>query len=88
MSYKHWVYIATGLFGIGMALGLLVPVGVADLFGEELTALQELATLLGPFKITTAIFIFFKNAIALLVSFIFSPLLCLMPVLALVITAG
>jgi len=85
MSYKWWIYIATGLFGIGMVLGLLIPVGVADLLGEEMTALKELAAILGPFQVTTATFIFIKNVTALLVSFVFSPILCLPPILALTV---
>ena len=88
MSYKWWIYIATGLFGTGMALGLLIPVGIADLFGEDLTALKELAAILGPFKITTAAFIFIKNVSALLVSFMFSPILCLPPIAALLVNGG
>jgi len=85
MSYKWWIYIATGLFGIGMVLGLLIPVGVADLLGEEMTALKELAAILVPFQVTTATFIFIKNVTALLVSFVFSPILCLPPILALTV---
>ena len=88
MSYKHWIYIATGLFGIGITLGLVIPVGIADLFGEEMTALEELAAILGPFQIATAAFIFIKNGSALLVSFMFSPFLCLPPVIALVVNGG
>ncbi len=88
MSYKHWIYIATGLFGTGMVLGLLIPVGIGDLFGEDLAALKELAAILGPFKITTAVFIFIKNVSALLVSFIFSPILCLPPITALLVNGG
>jgi len=83
MSYKRWIWVAVGLFGIGMALGLAIPTSVADFMAEDLAALEELANLLGPFKITTAVFIFLKNASALLFSFLFSPLLCLTPILAL-----
>ena len=85
MSYKWWIYIATGLFGIGIMLGLLIPVNAANIFDEELAALKELAAILGPFQITTAVFIFLKNVSALLVSFIFSPILCLPPILALTV---
>ena len=88
MSYKWWIYIATGLFGAGMVLGLLIPVGIADLLGEDLTALKELAAILVPFKITTAAFIFIKNVTALLVSFMFSPILCLPPIAALLVNGG
>ena len=85
MNYRRWILIAVCLFVVGMALGLAMPEVTTEVLDEELTALKELSKLLEPFKITTAIFIFFKNAIALLISFIFSPILCLMPVLALVV---
>jgi stage II sporulation protein M len=57
----------------------------ADLMANDLAVLRELATIFGPFKITTAIFIFFKNVSALLISFLFSPILVLTPILALVV---
>ncbi len=83
MNYKWWVFIAIGLFGIGLAFGLAMPVSIANLLSEELATLQELSAILVPFKISTAILIFVKNASALLLSFIFSPILCLLPILAL-----
>ena len=83
MSYKWWLLIAVGLFGIGMVLGLAMPEEFTNLFAQDLAALGELGKILGPFKITTAVFIFFKNVLALIVSFLFSPILCLAPVLAL-----
>lgn len=85
MSYRKWVLIAVGLFVIGMALGLAMPDNVADVFAGDLAALEELAEALGPFQFTTAVFIFLKNVSALLFSFIFSPLLCLVPILALTV---
>ena len=89
MSYKWWILIAVGLFGIGFGIGLAftlaMPAAIANLLSEELAALRELSALLGPFKVTTAIFIFLKNASALLLSFIFSPILCLLPILALTV---
>jgi len=56
---------------------------MAALLSEELSALEELGATFGPFQATTAVFIFFKNAFALLFSFIFSPILCLLPILTL-----
>ena len=92
MRYKLWVLVAIGLFVIGLSAGLIIsatmPVGIISLFSEELSALEELATLLSPFQVTTAIFIFFKNAFALLLSFIFSPILCLLPILALLLNGS
>lgn len=85
MNYKRWLFVAVGLFGTGMALGLLIPVNTANLLAEDLAVLRELGAILGPFRVSTAIFIFLKNVFALLVSFIFSPILCLLPVLALTV---
>jgi stage II sporulation protein M len=84
VSFKTWVLVAVALFGIGIVLGLTVPMG-ADLMADDLAVLRELSTIFGPFKITTAIFIFFKNVSALLISFLFSPILVLTPILALVV---
>jgi len=84
MSYKRWIFVAVGLFAIGMAVGLVIPTDIADFLAEDLATLEELGIIFGPFQISTAIFIFLKNASALLLSFIFSPILCLIPVLALI----
>ena len=85
MSYKKWVFIAICLFGTGIILGFTGPGGIANLLAEDIAALEGLASILSPFKISTAIFIFFKNISALLLSFIFSPILCLLPILALTV---
>jgi len=85
MSYKRWIFVAICLFGIGMVLGLAVPYGIANFLAEDLAALEELGAILVPFKVTTAIFILVKNISALLLSFIFSPILCLLPILALTV---
>jgi len=85
MNYKRWIFVAIFLFGIGMAFGLAMPVGIANLLAEDLDALRELGAILGPFQVSTAIFIFLKNVSALLLSFIFSPILCLLPILALTV---
>ena len=85
MSYKKWLFIAVGLFAIGIVLGLAMPANVAGLLTEDLAALEALASILGPFQVTTALIIFLKNVAALLVSFLFSPLLCLVPILALTV---
>jgi len=83
MSYKRWIFIATFLFGIGLVFGFASPPSIANLFSKDIAALEELAVILAPFSIITVIFIFFKNVSALLISFIFSPILCLTPILAL-----
>ena len=84
MSFKVWVFISIGLFVIGIASGLATPPAIlTELINEDMAALRELAAILEPFQVTTAIFIFLKNVSALLISFIFSPILCLVPILAL-----
>lgn len=89
MRYRLWVLIAIVLFVIGLGIGLIIsatmPEGVTELISEELSALEELAALFTPFQATTVVFIFFKNASALVFSFIFSPILCLLPFLALIL---
>jgi len=92
MRYKYWVLTAAGLFVIGLCIGLAVsaamPATVVNLFSGELAAFEKLASMLGPFQATTAVIIFFKNVSTLLFSFVFSPILCLFPVLALVLNGS
>ena len=88
MNFRKWIFIAIFLFGIGMVLGMTASGTIANLFSEDLAALAELGSILEPFKFTTAIFILLKNLLALIVSFIFSPLFCLMPVLTLTVNGG
>jgi stage II sporulation protein M len=88
LSYKSWIIIAASLFTIGIATGFFIPTDSNRLLSQELAALQQLGAILGPFKITTAIFIFLKNVLAITISFIFSPLLCLFPVTALSINGA
>jgi len=83
MNYRRWIIIAILLFGIGIVFGLATPDSIANLFSKELTALEEFSGMLAPFKVSTVIFIFIKNALALLVSFAFSPIFCLVPILTL-----
>ncbi len=89
MSYKVWIFIAIFLFGIGLTfgftVGLTLPGDIADFLAEDLAALEQLSAMLRPFQVSTAVFIFIKNASALLLSFIFSPILCLLPILALTV---
>jgi stage II sporulation protein M len=89
MKYKWWILVAIGLFGAGIAFGLADPFNIAGTFYDELKGLlglgqvEGLSGLLSPFSFTMFIFIFIKNVIVLLFSFAFSPIFCLMPVLAL-----
>ena len=83
MNYRWWIIVAIVLFGIGIVLGLAAPAGISRLLSEELATLEKFGGVLAPFKLSTMIFIFIKNAVALLVSFALSPIFCLVPILAL-----
>ena len=81
MSYKRWVLAATLLFAIGLALGLTTPVSLTHKYIVSLGDFGSILTSLSP--VLTATLIFVKNASVLLFSFALSPILCLMPMLAL-----
>jgi stage II sporulation protein M len=83
MSYKRWVLVAIAVFGIGLIIGLVPPPTIADLISEELAVLEELGAEIVPFDILTALLIFGKNAVAVLVSFALSPVFLLTPIMAL-----
>ncbi len=85
MSFKWWVLIATCLLALGIITGLVLPANIATLLEQELANLEELGAALEPSQVSTAIFILIKNILALLLSFIFSPVLCLLPALSLVV---
>jgi stage II sporulation protein M len=90
MSYRRWILVAVALFVIGAALGLFIPGGNAS--PQAMAALRELGELSNLlFSLPTPLmimFVFGKNALSLALSFIFSPLLCLLPALALVANGG
>jgi len=86
MSFKKWLFITIFLFGIGIAFGLATPAGILSLISEDIAALQEqFASILALPKPLIAIFIFLKNASVLLLSFLLSPILCLVPIMTLTI---
>lgn len=84
MNYKRWFLIALFLFGSGLILGLSTPTTILDLFAEDVAAFEEMADLLAPLpQLSIFILIFGKNVSVILMSFVFSPIFCLVPVLAL-----
>ncbi len=86
MSYKRWLFIAIFLFGTGLVLGLATSTGIIGFLSEDVAALEELADFLSPLpQSSVLVIIFIKNVSVVLVSFAFSPLLCLVPVMALII---
>lgn len=93
MRYRWWLAIAGGLFCIGIILGIAVlsglsMTGVSEFLGEVFGSLEQLAANLAFYQFSTALFIFFNNLMTLLVGFIFSPILCLTPVVALLLNGG
>ena len=87
MSYRRWVFIAILLFGGGLVFGLVTPSGGVSLPAEDIAALEELSGILVPFSLFTVIFIFIKNVSVLVLSFVFSPILCLLPILVLTLNS-
>ena len=93
MNYKRWIFVAIILFGIGIVFGIILtlvtPTGIAGLLSEDLAALEEqLARILALPNLLICIFIFIKNVSTLVLSFILSPILCLVPILSLIINGG
>ena len=82
MTYRRWIIIAVFLFGAGVVFGLTTT-STDGLLTEELETLEELGDILSPFNIFTFLFIFIKNVSTLLLSFVLSPIFCLIPILAL-----
>ena len=84
MNYKSWIFVAILLFVASMLIGWGMPGSTTSLLAEDIAALQDLSSMLASLPpAVMAIIIFAKNAVALLLSFVLSPILCLMPLLAL-----
>lgn len=84
MSYRRWLLVAIFLFGIGLLAGLATPISTDDLLAEDTAALGELIDFFGLLPQSSAlVFIFIKNVTAVLTSFVFSPIFCLAPIMAL-----
>ena len=85
MNYQKWIFVAIFLFGTVVAFGLATPAS-SSLPSEYITAFEEqFGSILALPKPLIALFIFLKNTSALLISFALSPILCLVPILALII---
>jgi len=86
MSFKRWVIIAISLFGIGIILGLAAPADINSLLAEDVAPLEELIDFLASLpQFALFVIIFINNAITLLLSFLLSPILCLLPILVLIV---
>jgi len=85
-SYKRWIFIAIFLFGAGLIFGFVSPTGITSLSAEDIATLKQLSELLASLPLAlTALFLFIKNASVLLLSFVLSPIFCLVPILALTV---
>ncbi len=86
MSFKRWVIIAIFLFGVGIILGLAAPADINSLLAEDVAPLEELIDFLASLpQFALFVIIFINNAITLLLSFLLSPILCLLPILVLIV---
>lgn len=89
MKFSKWLIIAAGLFLFGLLFGLLIPAGDAGMTAGEAEVFEMLAEILAPLPpVFMFLFIFVKNVSVLVISFIFSPLFCLVPAATLVINGG
>ena len=88
MSYSRCVIVAILLFGIGFTLGLAFQASIPNIFAEDLGTLEQLTSILAPFTVVMAAVIFVKNTVALVISFILSPIFCLAPIIALIVNGG
>ena len=84
MGFRWWIFLAVSLFGAGLVVGLVTPTEVS-MPHEYMAGLEELSRILVPFSPLTAVIIFIKNISAMLISFVLSPLLGLVPVLTLAV---
>ena len=86
MNYRGWILIAIALFSVGLVFGIMPLTSTTGLSSEGIAAMKQLITILASLPpALIALFIFVKNASALLLSFILSPILCLVPILALTV---
>ncbi len=86
MGYRWWVVATGGLFAIGLIAGLITPPD-AQLPNEYKNIVQSLAGQVEPYQISTALFIFIKNWLSILLSFVLSPLILLVPLFTILINS-
>ena len=85
MKYRIWVYTAITLFVVSSVIGWATPQSMAHLLAEDIAALQNLSQVLASLPpLLTALIILAKNSLSLVTSFVLSPILCLVPLIALI----
>lgn len=78
---KKWIFIAIFLFSLGLAFGFATP---SRFLSGEVAAIKELGAFLTSLPpVLLFLFLLLKNASALALSFLLSPILCLMPIMTL-----
>jgi len=86
MRYRWWLLGATLLFVAGTVIGILLLPCIIDFITGGIATIKQFGDILISLPAPViALFIFMKNASALLLSFALSPMLCLVPVLALTV---
>ncbi len=85
-AYRWWLLLAVGLFTVGILLGIMFPLDLALVVGDNASAIDQLADMLAPMPGASLwLFIFLKNVSAVALSFLLSPLLLIVPLLALTV---
>jgi len=86
MALKRWLPLAAALFAGGFFLGLLLPAGAVD------QILETFKEMIGDAPVPSGWSLFFflllNNAIALSLSFFFSPLFLILPVMSLLLNGA
>jgi len=89
MKYKIWLFIAILIFVISAVFGWFKSDIIAGTLSGEIAGLEELSGFLASLPpVVIAIFIFIKNSLSLLLSFLLSPILCVVPIIALAINGA
>lgn len=88
MTYKRWVVVAAVIFAVGIGMGVTIslaaPEGTSSQLVTGLAAIQGILTTLANLPPPLlAIIIFLNNAFTLVTNYLFSPIFCLFPILAL-----
>jgi stage II sporulation protein M len=85
MKFRIWLITALVIFITGLVIGLITPDVLPDAITSEARTLEKLAELIaGLPPLAAVLLVFLKNSLALFFSFIFSPLLCIVPLISLV----
>jgi stage II sporulation protein M len=90
MKFRFWILLAATLFLAGLLWGLFTPPAQAsDALEGEVTALAQLSKFILSLPTPLVfLFIYIKNVLSVVFSFVLSPFFCLVPVAALLLNGG